>query len=449
MTDRVLSRPALAVVMAGASLVTVDISMTSTALPELSRALGVSPANAIWVVNAYYLAVIAALLPMAALGDNIGHRRLCLIGLALFGAGSAGAGLSDGFLAVVGSRAMIGLGAAAVNASTPALIRSLYPAHRLGRGLGLYAMIVGLSLSLGPPMTSFVIAIADWQWLFRVTAAGAVLAYLAGRRALPVTIPSGKRVDRIAVVLCAVTFALLLFALSGIGRIDIRWVALAGAGAMAFGIVLWRRDSRNPAPLLAMDLFRRPVFALSSATSICAFVVQGLVFVVLPFLFSVEMGYTQIEAGLLITPWPAALALMTLIAAPLSDRVAPGLLAFAGLLVLSVGVVGIATMPVDASIVGIAARLVICAIGYGLFQSPNMVAIMQSAPLDRSGAASGVLALSRLLGQAIGAVVVAVSFLLWSEAGMHTALWIAACVSVLGAAFSILRLLPRLRHPEG
>lgn len=445
MTTSILSRPALAVVLLGASLVTLDISLTSTALPELSRTLGVTPANTIWVVNAYYLAVIASLLPLAALGEVIGHRRMFLAGLAVFAAGSAAAGLSDRFLAVVMSRAAIGLGAAAVNATTPALIRTLYPANRLGRGLGLYAMCVGISLSLGPPMSSFMVAVANWQWLYRVDAAIALVTVLAGVRLLPVVAPRARPIDWIAAFLCAVSFALLLFALSGIARIPLSWVALSAAGAAIFGVLLWRRDRHNPAPLLAMDLFRSPLFALSSGTSVCAFLTQGLVFVVLPFLFTVEMGYTQIEAGLLITPWPAALALMTLVAAPMADRVPPGLLAFAGLLTLAAGIASVATMPADASIPGIAVRLVICAIGFGFFQSPNMVAIMQSAPIERSGAASGILAISRLLGQALGAMVVAVCFWRWSEAGMHVALWIGLCVALLGATFSIVRLLPQVR----
>lgn len=444
MTKAVLSRSALGVVLLGASLVTLDISMTSTVLPELTRELGVTPANAIWAVNAYYLAVIASLLPLAALGEVVGHRRMFLAGLAVFAAGSASAGISDGFLAVVGSRAVIGLGAAAVNATTPALIRTLYPANRLGRGLGLYAMCVGISLSLGPPMSSFIVAVADWQWLYRADAAIALLTALAGMRLLPVVTPRDRPLDWGAAVLCAATFALLLFALSGIARIALSWVALAAAGAAVFGVLLWRRDGRNPAPLLAIDLFRSPLFALSSGTSICAFVAQGLVFVVLPFLFKVEMGYTQIEAGLLITPWPAALALMTLVAAPMADRVPPGLLAFGGLLTLAFGIGAVATMPANASIPGIAARLVICAIGFGFFQSPNMVAIMQSAPIERSGAASGILAISRLLGQALGAVIVAVCFWRWSEAGMHVALWIGLGVALLGAVLSIVRLLPRV-----
>ncbi|WP_375691218.1 MFS transporter [Pseudooceanicola sp. LIPI14-2-Ac024] len=442
---KVLSVPALVVVLLGGSLVTLDISMTSTALPELSRALGVTPANAIWAVNAYYLAVIAALLPLAALGEVVGQRHMFLAGLAVFAAGSAAAGLSDRFLAVVGSKAMIGLGAAAVNAMTPALIRTLYPANRLGRGLGLYAMCVGISLSLGPPMTSFILAVADWHWLFHLDAAVALATLAAGVKVLPVVAPRVRPVDWGAAALCAATFALLLFALSGIARLALPWVALAATGAAVSGILLWRRDRRSPAPMLAIDLFRSRVFALSSGTSVCAFVTQAVIFVVLPFLFKVEMGYSQVEAGLLITPWPAALAAMTLVAAPMADRFPPALLAFAGLIILAIGIGTLASMPPDASISGIATRLVVCAIGFGFFQSPNMVAIMQSAPIERSGAASGILAISRLLGQALGAVVVAVCFWRWSETGMHAALWIGMAVALAGAGLSILRLLPSAR----
>lgn len=438
------NRPGLIAVLLGASVVTIDISMTSTALPAIGAALDVPPTMAIWVVNAYYLAVIAALLPIAALGDIFSHRRIFVAGLVVFCLGSLASSFSDSLAGLVIGRSCVGIGSAAVNATTPALIRTLYPANRLGRGLGLYAMVVGISLSLGPPSTSAVIAVADWHWLYRFAIPVALGAAVLGHFRLPVLPRSAGHFDWVAAVLCSAAFALLLFAISGVARLGWQSVVAAAAGALICGVALHRREAGRPAPLLAVDLLRIPLFALSSVTAICAFTVQGLVFVVLPFLFKIEMGYTQIEAGLLITPWPAALAAMTLIAAPMSDRVAPGILAFAGLLTLAVGLFFIATMPVDASIPGIALRLLVCAVGFGLFQSPNMVALMSSAPVERSGSAGGILAISRLLGQALGAVVVALCLWMWSQGGMHMALWLGSVVAVLGGAFSILRVLPSI-----
>lgn len=154
---------------------------------------------------------------------------------------------------------------------------------------------------------------------------------------------------------------------------------------------------------MAMDLFKIRLFSLSAATAICAFALQGLLVVVLPFLLTFELGYTQTEVGFLITPWSAALVFMTLIAAPLSDRVAPGLLGAAGLAILAAGLASVATMPEPVDHMDIVWRFLLCGVGFGFFQSPNMVALMSSAPRERSGSAGGILATARLLGQAIGA----------------------------------------------
>jgi MFS transporter, DHA2 family, multidrug resistance protein len=233
--------------------------------------------------------------------------------------------------------------------------------------------------------------------------------------------------------------------MAGIARIDWLPIVLAFVMGTIFAYALRRRESERTAPILAIDLFRIPLFSLSAATSLCSFLIQGLVFVALPFLFQSVMGFSQVEAGLLITPWPATLALMTLIAAPLADRLAPGLLGGIGLVLLACGLILLALLPVDAGIFDIAWRLVLCGVGFGFFQSPNMLALMSSAPSHRSGGASGILAASRLFGQSIGAAIVAICLTLASIEGVTLAIWIAAAVALLGSIFSLLRLLPGCR----
>lgn len=245
---------------------------------------------------------------------------------------------------------------------------------------------------------------------------------------------------------CAATLGCGLFGLTGIAyNAGGAAIALAFAGAAAAGFALRRRERGSAKPILAVDLFRIPMFALSSATSICAFTVQGLIFVVLPFLFQHRLGYSQVESGFLITPWPATLAMMSLIAAPLADRVPPGLLAGSGLLVILAGLIALALMPSTAGIVDISWRLVVCGVGFGFFQSPNMKAIMSSAPADRSGAASGILAASRLFGQSLGAAAVATCLARSANHGIETAMWVGVAVALTGSLVSYLRLLPGVK----
>ena len=137
----------------------------------------------------------------------------------------------------------------------------------------------------------------------------AILALLLARRGLPQTELNVRPFDGWSALLCAATFAGLLYGIAGIAHhADWRSTAASLVLAMGCGALLRRREAGHAAPILAVDLFRIPLFALSSVTSICAFTIQGLILVVLPFLFQFQLGFTQVEAGLLITPWPATLA---------------------------------------------------------------------------------------------------------------------------------------------
>lgn len=441
-----MNRCALLAVMLGVVTVTLDISLTSTALPSIALGIGVPAPAIIWIVNVYYLAVIAALLPLAALGEIYGHRRVFIGGLFIFALGSLASGLAGTLETLMAGRAFLGIGSAAISATTPALIRSLYPPERLARGLGLYAMAVGIAFTIGPTAASGILAVVDWQWLFLqgVPVAGVALALAV--KQLPATDMSSRRFDISSATLCAVMLASLLFGIAGMAHLGWKPVIAAFAASAIAAFLLHKRESGSAAPILAMDLFRIRLFSLSAATAICAFAVQGLMVVVLPFLLTFELGYTQTEVGLLITPWSAALAFMTLIAAPLSNHIAPGLLGAVGLAILAAGLASLATMPEPVEHMDIVGRLVLCGVGFGFFQSPNMVALMASAPRERSGSAGGILATARLLGQAIGAAAVAFCLSRWPQGGVLTAIWFGVSLAVLGALISVLRLFPMIRQ---
>jgi DHA2 family multidrug resistance protein-like MFS transporter len=435
--------PAVLAVQLGVAIVTLDISLTSTALPAIAIGIDASPASTIWIINVYYLAVVAALLPLAALGEIYGHRRVFFGGLIAFAIGSLAAGSSNSLLTLALARAVLGAGTAAVSATTPALIRTLYPPSRLGRGLGVYALVVGIAFSVGPTAASAILSVSNWRWLFLMNVPFALVTLLFARRDLPQTPRNVRPFDGLSALFCAGMFAGLIFGIAGIAH-RASWppVVLGLILAAACGYGLRRREAEHAAPILAIDLFRIPLFALSSATSICAFSIQGLIFVVLPFLFQFKFGYSQVEAGYLITPWPVTLAVMTLIAAPLGDRIQPGLLGGAGLFLVAIGIVSLAFLSASPIPVEIAWRLILCGIGFGFFQTPNMKAIMSSAPADRSGGASGILAASRLFGQSVGAAIVAICLSLSPENGIWAAIWAGAALGVLGSAVSFLRLLP-------
>lgn len=430
---------ALFAVMLGVVIITLDISLTSTAVPAIAEGIGASPANTIWIINTYYLAVIATLLPLAALGEIYGHRRIFFAGLGVFALGSLASGLAESLPALMASRGLLGFGSAAVSATTPALVRVLYPPARLAHGLGLYAMVAGIAFTIGPTAASAILSIVDWPWLFLANVPFALLAVVMAYKSLPPTEHNVRPFDKISALLCACMFACLLYGIAGMAHLGWQTVVLAFCGSAFCGYWLRRREASQASPILAVDLFQIRLFTLSAATSLCAFAVQGLMFVVLPFLFHFRLGYSQVEAGFLITPLPAVLACMTLIAPHLVNRVSPGILGGAGLTVLAVGLALLTTLSIDAGIPDIVWRLMVCGVGFGLFQSPNMVALMSSAPRHRSGGAGGILATSRLLGQAIGAASVAFCLSMWPSHGIETAVWFGVGMAIVGSGISFLR----------
>jgi DHA2 family multidrug resistance protein-like MFS transporter len=193
--------------------------------------------------------------------------------------------------------------------------------------------------------------------------------------------------------------------------------------------------------MLPIDLFRRPVFALSAATSVCSFAVQGLAFVSLPFYFEDVLQRTQVETGFFMTPWPLVVAFMAPIAGRLSDRYKVGLLGGIGLALLTVGMVLLATLPASPGIADIVWRMAICGAGFGFFQAPNLKALMSSAPPGRSGSASSIVATARLTGQTIGAALAALCFGLADRDGAVLALALGAGFAALGSVMSFLRLI--------
>jgi DHA2 family multidrug resistance protein-like MFS transporter len=267
-------------------------------------------------------------------------------------------------------------------------------------------------------------------------------------RSLPATPTSGHRFDVLSAVLNAVTFGLLVTAVDGIGQGD--GPLIVGAEfvlAIVAGVVFIRRQFTLKAPMLPVDLFRKPIFALSVGTSIFTYGAQSLAYIALPFYFEYVGGQTQIMTGLMMTPWPLIVVAIGPVAGRLSDRYPPTVLGGIGLVVMTAGLLTVLFAPSDASLPDIAWRMALCGLGFGFFQSPNNRILIGSAPRERSGAASGMLATARLLGQTLGSAMVALVFGLTNATGpagvargAMAAVGLAAGFAAVGAAVSALRL---------
>ena len=439
-------RWAMAALMTGVSMASLDTAIANTALPELARQLHAGAAASVWIVNIYQLAMVATLLPFAALGERIGYRRVATAGLGVFTVASLLCALASNLPLLVAARLLQGLGASALMGVTTAMMRAIYPARQQGQGFGLNALVVAVAFAVGPTIASLILALAAWPWLFAINVPIGAAAFLLGRRVLPDNAPAKHGFDAFAALCNAGAFGLLILLLGDAahGAAPAR-LALEAVGTFACFALLLRRQRGHAAPILPTDLLARPLFALSALTAVCTFAVQSLAFVALPFHFEQVLGRSPVETGFLLTPWPVLVGIMGPISGRLSDRYESGLLAGIGLLILCAGMAALLWMPDAPSSFAIAWRMAVCGIGFGLFQAPNMKAIMGSAPRERAGGASGIVATARLTGQACGAALVAGCLVLSEHHGTTYALAAAAAIALLGAGISFARLHPRTK----
>jgi DHA2 family multidrug resistance protein-like MFS transporter len=210
--------------------------------------------------------------------------------------------------------------------------------------------------------------------------------------------------------------------------------------AAASGFVLVVRQLSRTAPLLPVDLLRIPLFALSITTSVCSFIAQAIAQVSMPFLFEHRFQLDQVMTGLLMTPWPLVVAVVAPFSGRLADKYSAGLLGGCGLAVMGLGLLAMALLPDHPTTLDIVWRMTMCGLGFGFFNTPNNRAIITSAPPIRTGGASGMQATARLLGQSMGAALVALVFTAFPLNGTTVALFIAACVSGVAACVSFSRL---------
>jgi MFS transporter, DHA2 family, multidrug resistance protein len=437
-------RWAILAIFTALAVASLDTAIANIALPAIATDLHVSPADVIWVVNVYQIALVGTLLPLGALGEIVGHERVYLAGLALFTLAALASACAWSFESLLVSRTLQGLGASGMMSVNGALVGFVYPRRLMGRGFGYNALVVATATTAGPTVAAGILAVGPWPWLFAVSVPIGLVAIAIGIKTLPQTPRASHRFDVIGAALASGALGLFIIGVSSAAHHAHIAIVIAELGAaLALGWLGMRRHADHPAPMLPIDLFRRPLFALSAATSVCSFTVQGLAFVALPFYFQTVLHRSQVDTGLLMTPWPLVVGFMAPIAGRLSDRYAPGLLGGIGLVILGIGMVLLAILPPSPDVADIVWRMVVCGAGFGFFQAPNLKALMSSAPPGRSGSASSIIATGRLTGQTFGAALTALCFGLAGSDGATAALAVGAGVAALGSAMSFLRLTVR------
>ena len=438
---------AIAAISFGTALVVIDGAIATVALPTIARDLHVDSSAAVAVVTVYQLVLVMLLLPFSGLGDRIGLKRLYQGGQVVFTIATILCFFAQSlpFLLIV--RAAQAAGAAAALSVSSALIRQIYPSKHLGRGLGLNSVVVSSAAALAPTLGGLVLGIGPWPWVFASAVPFALLSLALGR-ALPDSPSRSEPFDVLGALLCAAMFGLVIGGLeSGVhGDSPVVSAAVVCAGAF-IGFLFVRRERGEAKPILPIDLLGRPVLALSTVGAFTAFIATMTLLLSLPFRLQHSYGFAPSEVGAVIAPWPLTTMFVAPIAGSLSDRYPAGALGGIGMAIAVVGLVLLAFLPVHPTWIDIAWRMSLTGAGFGMFLSPNARLIIGSAPIDRAAAAGGLISTTRMVGQTVGATLVAALLALGVGSGSVPPL-VAAGLALIAGICSLARLNPAIRNPR-
>lgn len=429
---------AIACVLSALVLVVLDAAIANMALPEIARALQVEPAASVRVVTAYQMALVMALLPCAFLGESLGYRRVYTAGVALFVGASALCACSPSLSFLVAARFVQGLGGAAIMSLGIALLRFVVPRRQLGAAIGWNTLAVALSSAAAPTLGALVLSVASWPWLFAINLPLGALVLFA-TRALPHVPGTARKIDIVSVLLNAAAFAALVIGAElAPERGILATLVLTGAALAMFALV--RREMPRRFPMIPLDLLRRGSFRISVIASVCCFVGQSAAMVSFPFYAQHGLEQNVLQTGLLMTPWPLAVALVAPVAGRLANSISGAWLCALGGTLLAVGLALTALWPLHGKPLTLMAFLALSGAGFGLFQVSNNRNLFLSAPRSRGAAAGGMQSTARLTGQMIGAVLMTILFMRTSiDSAPRIGLAMAAVMTLVAGMISMLR----------
>jgi len=395
----------LAAVGMGVFLATIDGSIVNVSLPTMEKSFQTDFALVQWVVLAYLLTVTTLMLGIGRLADIYGKKPIYTTGFIVFTIGSALCGLAPSIFTLIGFRVLQAVGAAMVMALGMAIVTEAFPGSERGRALGISGTIVSVGIAIGPTLGGFIVQNLSWHWIFFVNLPiGVIGIYMVTRYVPNFRPPGGQRFDfRGALALCACLLSLLVGLTLGqrVGFGAAIVLLLIGL-FLVFLAVFISLELRIEQPMIDLRLFLNNLFSVSLATGFIIFICLSGSLLLMPFYIQNVLGYDPQRTGLLMATVPVALGIIAPISGSLSDRFGSRPITVAGLVVLTAGFLAVSSLNAETTTFGYVLRFLPVGLGMGIFQSPNNSAIMGAAPRDRLGIASGMLAVTRTLGQTTG-----------------------------------------------
>jgi len=457
---------ALSCTSLGMLLVATNSGTLIIALPDLEQALGTSLLELVWVILAYMISSTVLVLTAGRLSDLFGRKTAFVGAFLIFAAASLGAGFATDGTQLILWRILQGIGGAFIFANGPALVTDAFPREQLGLAMGTNTMVAAVGLVLGPILGGALVGIS-WQWVFwfnvPLALAGALWAALILRELSRRDTVRGFDLGGTLTFVVGLTGLVYGISRGGISGWDdslvIGGLALAAVLLPLFVLI----EHRGKAPMLDLSIFRNRLFAAASAaTFINGFSRFALLFIFV-FYYQGAQGDDPITAGIKLAPMAIGMLIASPPAGIWADRHGSRTLAALGMLVTALGLGLMTTLQADTPYWQGMIWLGLVGIGSGMFNSPNTAAMMGTVPTERRGIAAGartmlqntgaVISIAFVLAIVTAAIPKPVLFKIFSGlasgltsaqldpfiTNMHTALWVLAATSVVGAGVSLLR----------
>lgn len=411
--QRTLQNTVLLMVLLNSFSTPLMLSAVNVALPSIADDLGMGAIALSWVPTAYLMASAMFVLVFGRVSDMVGRKRIFLLGTTMVVLTSLVGAAATNVSVLLGARFLQGMSAAMLSATQVAIVSSVFPAHERGRAIGLVLAAIYGGLASGPLLGGYAIELLHWRasFLLQVPLAFAVLFIGVFKVKPEWRAPRAATFDWRG----ALTYGLgiLLFCL-GVSLLPSAASALLLVASAATIALFWRHARRHPAPLWDVGLFfNNRLFTRSCLAALLMYSATYANLVLVSLYLQYIRGLPPASTGLLMMAQPLSMALLSPFVGRLSDRVEPRLLTTLGMAVTGVGLLLLAQLAQDSSNAGVLLALIITGIGFSLFSSPNVNAIMGSVDKQNYGSAAGAVATTRIVGQLASMVLVTLSMALF------------------------------------
>ena len=428
--------PLLAICL-GYFMVILDATIVNVALPALGRELGGGVSGLQWILDAYTVVFAGLLLPAGSLGDRVGARRVFALGLGVFTLASAACGAAPTVAVLIAARALQGLGAALLVPSSLALLRSAYRTrHERARAVGVWGAVAGTGAASGPILGGVLVGLLGWRAVFLVNLPVGVLGLVLAARHLPASgerteggfDPPGQALGILSLTL--LTLGVIEGGSAGFAAVQTLAPVAAAVVALTLFVV---RERRARHPMLPLSLFASRTFSAASFVGLAINLgFYGQLFAI-SLLFQHARGYSALQTGLAILPEGAFVAIASAISGRVTARIGPRVPMLVGLSIGAAGFLGLLSAGPTTSYPVLIAPLIAAGFGMALTMPAATAAVIEAAPANRAGIASGVLNAARQAGGALGVALLGTLIAGNLVSGFHTAMWVSAGAFLAGA----------------